>query len=245
MGRRLLIPALFLVLCPPSVGEQSIQQKLQATAENYTVSAPTFAGAIAAVASRFEIPVGIEIVATPSVLRPVNRRWRKASAREILTTLVDSEKGYALRADDGIVHIFGRDIVHERSNFLNIRLKKFEVRDSIARAAQRDVWYVVHPRFLPPEPPRPGPYGIAGSFASNPDDARFKFSLSLSDVTVRGVLNKIALSSNYPIWIVAFAPGDALTPTGFRRTVSPTHASVLHDGDQPAWQTLRWGEKPY
>jgi hypothetical protein len=244
MGRRLLIPALFLALCPPSVaGERSIQQKLQATAENYTVSAPTFAGAIAAVASRFEIPVGIEIVATPSVLSPVNRTWRKASAREILTTLVHSEKGYALRIDDGIVHIFRRDIIHERSNFLNIRLKKFEVRDSVATVAQRDVAGMVHPRFLPPKPPQPGPYGIAGSTVLNWGDRTF--SLSLRDVTVCGVLDKIALSSNYPIWIVAFAPGDALTPTGLRRTVSPTHASVPGDGDQPGWETLWWGEKRY
>jgi hypothetical protein len=239
----LLIPALFLALWPPSVGERSIQQKLQATAENYTVSEPTFAGAIAAVASRFEIPVGLEMVATPSVLRPVNRTWRKASAREILTTLVDSEKGYELRIDDGIVHIFRRDIIHERSNFLNIRLKKFEVRDSVATVAQRDVAGMVHPRFLPPKPPQPGPYGIAGSTVLNWGDRTF--SLSLRDVTVRGVLDKIALSSNYPIWIVAFAPGDALTPTGFRRTVSPTNARVVPESDQPGWETLRWGQEPY
>lgn len=233
--------ALTIALAPrvPLRGSEPIQQRLQTNVENYTLSAPTFAGALAAVASEFKIPIGVELVANPPVLQPVKHTWKKATVMEILATLVSCEKGYRLQADDGIVHVFQKDLVNQRINFLNLRIKRFDVQNTIAPSAARNVWELVRPRFERPKPAPPGPHGTVSSMTTGGGDQAF--TLQLHDATVRDILDRIALSSDYPVWVVAFAPGKALTATGFRRTASPTNGNV----GELAWETLRWGEKPY
>ncbi|HUX09269.1 MAG TPA: hypothetical protein VMW51_01425, partial [Terriglobia bacterium] len=190
-------------------------------------------------ASQFKIPVGVELAASPSVLRPVRLSWQKATAMEILTAMVRGEKKCGLRVDDGIVHVFQKDLVNQQSNFLNIQVERFEVQNMGATGAWQKLWQLVNARFQPPKPPTPGPHGTAGSGTGTIGDRIF--SLELRDTTVRSIMDRIALSSEYNIWVVTFAPGKALTPTGFRRTASPTTGRA----GELAWEMLRWGEKPY
>lgn len=231
--------AVLLVLAVQLWGAQSVRRKLDTPVRNYSISEPTFVDALAAVASRFKIPIGVELVATPSVLQPVKRTWRKATVIEILTSLVSGEKGYRLHVSNGIVHIFQESLVHQRSNFLNTHVKRFQVLNVGAAVARLRVWEIVNKEFQPPKPLRPGPHGTITTGAGRFGDQTF--SLDLHNTTVREILDRISLSSNYPIWVVAFAPGEALTPTGFRRTASPTTGKSHELG----WEMLRWGEKPY
>lgn len=235
-----LAVAVILTVLPPSRAAESIQLRLQTRVEGYNLSEPTFVGALAAVASQFKIPIGVELVADPSVLRPVKHTWREATAMEILAGLVNGEKGYRLQVTDGIVHIFQTGLVDQRSNFPNIRIGRFHVLDVGAAVAQRTAWEMVKTKFEPPQSLPDGPHGTMGSMFGG-GSAR-TLSLDLRDASVRHILDNIALSSDYPIWVVAFAPGKApLTPTGFRRTASPRSGSVGELG----WEMLRWGEKPY
>ena len=243
MRRYFLAVAVILTVLSPLQAAESIQQKLQTRVPNYNLSEPTFVDALASVASQFKIPVGIELVATPSVLQPVRLSKRRATVMEIFAALVRSEKGYDLRVSDGIVHVFQKGLAHQRSNFLNIRLKRFHVVDVGAAVAQRRVWEIVNTKFQPPKPLPPGPHGTIGSMFGG--GSVRTFSLDLRGAPVRYVLDKIALSSDYPVWVVAFAPDQSLTSTGFRRTVSPTKPGATSDAGQPGWEMLRWGEKPY
>lgn len=236
--------AVILVLCPVLRGAQSIEQQLQAKVQNYSLSEPTFADALAAVASQFKIAVGIELVATPSVLRPVKRSLRNTTVMEILKSLVRDEKGYGLSVDGGIVHVFQKELVDRSSNFLNIRIRSFEARNTSAPQAGLKLWRLVNPRFQPPKPPKAEPHGTmsTGVGGGMPERA---FALDLHDATVRHILDSVAISSEHKIWVVTFAPGRSLTPTGFRRIASLTSRRIPPDAYQPGWDLLRWGEKPY
>lgn len=241
MGRYFVAGAIFLILCTPLRGAQSVQQRLQTKVKSYKLSEPNFASALTTVASWFKIPVGAELVASPSVLRPVNLSWSHTTALEVFTGLVHSQSGYRLRVDDGIVHVFQKDLVDQQSNFLNIRIARFQVQNVGATGAGQKLWRIVNARFQPPNPPGPG--GVIGSGLGRFGDQTF--SLHLRNATVRQILGAIAMSSNYPIWVEAFAPGKALTSTGFRRTVSPASGKAGPDSGQPRVELLRWGEQPY
>jgi len=243
MRRCFLAGAVFLLLCPHLRGAQSIQQRLQTKVQNYNLSEPTFLEALLKAAADFKLPMGVELVKSPSVLRPVKRSWRQATAMEILTALVRGEKGYRLRVDDGIVHVFQKEIVSQRSNFLNIRIRRFDAQSTTGQAAGTRLWMLVNARFQPPKPPTPGPHGTMSSGLGNLGDRTF--SLDLRDTTVRGVMDALAVSSEYKIWVVAFALGKSLMPSGFQRTVSPTKPGPTSDAGQPGWESLKWGEKPY
>lgn len=239
MRRYFLAGAMILALSPPLRAVQSIKQQLQTKVQNYDLSEPTFVDALASVASRFKIPVGIELVAAPSTLQPFKLSKRRATVMQILTALVRGEQGYDLRVDGGIVHIFPKDFVGQPSNFLNLPIKRFRVLEVGAAVAQRRAWEIVNAKFEPPKPLPPGPHGTISSMFGG--GSVRTFSLDLRCASVRHILDKIALSSDYPIWVVAFAPDRSLTSTGFRRTASPKSGKVGELG----WEMLRWGDKPY
>lgn len=241
MRSYLAFAAAFVALSLPLQAAQPIQQKLGATVKSYKLSEPTFLDALVKVASDFKIPMGVELVKSPSVLRPVKHSWRETKVRGVLAALVRGERGYVLTVQDGIVHIFNANIVNQPSNFLNVRIKRFDPGETSASAASITVWELVHARF---ETPNPGPHGSisTGIGGGKPEQT---FSLDLHDATVRHILDAIALSSEHKIWVVTFAPGKMLTPTGFHRIASWSSNKVPPDKYQPGWQLLRWGEKPY
>jgi hypothetical protein len=243
MRRYFLAVAVILTVLPPLQAAESIQEKLQTRVPNCNLSEPTFVDALASVASQFKIPVGIELVATPSVLQPVKLSKRRATVMEIFAALVRSEKGYDLRVSDGIVHVFQKDLVDQRSNFLNIRIKSFDAPHTTAGAAGQRLWMLLNAKLYRP-PPTPGPHGGIGFSLAEPTDEP-TFSLHLRNTTVRRILDCVAISSKDNIWLVTFAPGRSFMPSGFRRTVSPTKPGATSDAGQPGWEMLRWGEKPY
>lgn len=245
MRRHLVAGAMCLALCPTLPGATPpVQQQLRTEVQRYELAAPTFLDALLKVTSDFRVSMGVELVESPSVLRPVKRTWQKATALVIFTALVNGEEGYHLRVEDGILHVFLEDLVNQRSNFLNIRIKRFDVQGTTASAAGLKLWGLVNPKFQRPKPPTPGPHGTISTGIGGGMPER-TFNLSLKDATVRHILNSIVLSSGHEAWVVTFAPGRSLTPTGLRRITSWANHSVPPDVYQPGWELLRWGEKPY
>jgi hypothetical protein len=242
MRAHLLAVVMLLSPAPTPLRAQANDKQLQRKVENYKLSEPTFLDALLKAAADFKVALGIELVKTPSVLRPVEMSWRHATAMQVFSALVAREKGYAVRVDDGVLHVFRRDDVNKPSNFLNIPIPRFAAPNTTAPGAQLGLWMLLNPKLQPARPGPPGPVGSGGSFAEGPDNQRF--SLDLRDTTARGVLDAVAVSSEYHVWVVTFAPGGQVMPSGFRRTVSPTSAKIFPDGSQPALEILRWGKKP-
>ncbi len=236
MRRYLLLAVILLALSSSLRGAGSIERILHTTVQAYEVSEPTFLDALMTVASDFKVPMGVELVKSPSVLQPVRATWRGATVMEVFTALVHKEKGYGMRVDDGVLHVFSKDAVNSQSNFLNLRLAAFKADQAIAPLAEQRLWQLVNPNVYPRRPAAGGG-GIGRSLGARTDERPLSFSLR--DTTVRGVLDRLAVSSDHRIWVVTFPPGNALLPSGFRRTVSPTSAKVFPDADEPGWESIR------
>lgn len=241
-GFLLAVVVTFSVPVGPAVAGPLLA-KLQTPVHSYEVSAPTFVDALVAAASRFRVPMGIEVVRSSSVMRPVELSWREATGMQVFTAIIGSQRGYALRVNARVLHVFPKDLVNSPSNFLNIRVPKFDLRGVIATEAGRELWQITNQRMRPKVRPTPGPHGTAGSMLSEVGNRTF--SLALCDTTARGVLDAIAKASEYKVWLVTFSPGGALMRTDFRRTAAFRSGRVGLDTGQPTLEQLKWGESPY
>jgi hypothetical protein len=100
-------------------------------------------------------------------------------------------------------------------NFLNIRLKSYSVKDGDLFAAEDQLRWAI--RFtLEPEKYLNGYGGGYGHGAHHVFETS-KFTLSASDVTIREVLNRIALAQGNALWVATIKSADLM-------------------GDEPCWK---------
>jgi len=227
---------LWLLLIWPCYGQSAdLDQKLASSVHGYALSADSFAEGLLQVADRFQIPMGIEWISCPSTRSRLAVGRTDATVREILQKVVETQPGYEMRISNGVVHVVATT-VSPNENFLLLRIKSFNIRNELVESAQQKLRELVRASVILP---KPGGGGVAGSLISNVGDP--KIDVSIADGTVEDVLDALATSSSMKVWVVTFAEGAALTPTGFRRTES-LHGSVpVSDDEQPIWQIFRWG----
>lgn len=216
----------------------AFQRKLHARVKTYSVRAQNFVQALAAIATKFQIPMGIQWTEDAGTNREVSRSWSNASAQQIIESIVNSHPGYEFDVRDGVVHIFPEWAKSSRQDFANLMIQNFVVRDQAPEAASKRLRELVRLTVSPPVARTKGPVGSAHSQAA--DVGERGISLALEHATVRDVLDKIALRSDRKIWIITFTKGP-LTTTGFRRTRTLWVSTVPAD-EQPVWDMLRWGD---
>src|ERR1700728_703712 len=227
---------LWLSLTGPCYGQGAdLDQKLALSTSGYTLSADSFVEGLLQVADRFQIPMGIEWISCPStrsrlVLGPVD-----ATVRKILQRVVETQPGYEMRISNGVVHIVAT-AVSPNENFLLLKIKSFNVRNELVESAQQRLRELVRASVVLP---KAGGGGVVGSLISNVREP--KIDVNMTDANVEDVLDALAISSPMKIWVVTFAESVSLTPTGFRRTESLRDSDPVSDGEQPVWQTFRWG----
>ncbi len=222
---------------PPPPGEQGLQVKLRARLENYTIIADSFPQALTKVAAQFEIPMGIEWIRTPATQREIRRSWRHTTAYGVVESLVKSQRGYNFGIANGVVHVFPQGALMDRSSFLNHRINKFEAKNEFAGVLSYRLRELLKRTVSPSLPSSPA-LGTGVSIATGAGDRRITFRLV--NATVRQVLDKLGLATDFRIWIVTY-PED-LTETGFRRVASLYTSSAVPDNEQPVWAFLRWGD---
>jgi hypothetical protein len=218
-------------------GNAMLQVKLGATVSRYSISESDLPSALIAVASEFELPMGIEWV-TPGVPHPVELSWERATVREVVESIVRNEPGYELKTTDGVVHVSYKGSRDDKANFLNLRLGQFHSRTEhisvILDRLRRIVRGIVSPQ------PASGTDFYHVVIAD-----RATVSLDLPNPTVREVLDQLALASDrYKIWAVSFQQDPGLTPTGFRRTFTIWNDTPVPDPEQPVWDRFLWGKPP-
>ena len=194
---------------------QSLEEKL-GTVTDYVPKAITPVDQLVEVARRFKIPMGIEWVeradtATPDKAPPSGKR----SARELIEKIVSVSPEHFVEVDDGLVHIYSATEAVHPFNFLNIRLKSYSVKEADLFAAEDQLRWAI--RFtLEPEKYLNGYGGGHGHGAHDVFEIP-KFTLSISDVTIREVLNRIALAQGNALWVASINSADL-------------------EGDEPCWR---------
>jgi hypothetical protein len=194
---------------------QSLEEKL-GTVTDYVPKAITPVDQLVEVARRFKIPMGIEWVegagtATPDKTPPSGKR----SVRELIEEIVSVSPEHFVEVDDGLVHIYSPTEAVHPFNFLNIRLKSYSVKDGDLFAAEDQLRWAI--RFtLEPEKYLNG-YGSSYGHGTAHIFEIPKFTLSGSDLTIREVLNRIALAQGNALWVARIKSADL-------------------EGDEPCWR---------
>jgi hypothetical protein len=238
----LLIQAALTGLPGPSSKQAGdLRTALQSHAANYSVSADTVVDALIEVAERFKIPIGIVwIRGKPSELKPIRLSWTDATVEQVVQDIVHTQRGYEIDVRNAVLHVRPRGLIPQRENFLRLRISRFGVENEVAEAASRQLVDLVNLQVAPPKPLPAGQSGGGMGFSQGVEVDDPQISISLAHVTVEDALDAISLVSPFKVWIVTFAPARNLTPTGFRRTMSPITAE-----SHPYWELLQWGRRPY
>lgn len=233
-----------------SVVDPDLERKLDTTLENYQLSAPTFVEALATLASRFDIPMGIEWIKEPSSMRPISLEWKRGSIREMIATVVNNQGHYALDTNNGVVHVFPNRSLRDPHDFLNVRIESFQVQNEFIAWAAYELRKAVAQMIQGPErksvrdkgSPSPSPgTGRGGSITAGLGDKRV--TLSLAKKQVRDILDAFAQASDLKVWIVTYPAEESMTKEGFRRTAALHTNSTIPDEQQPEWTFLPWGQR--
>lgn len=218
---------------------KELQTRLDTPVSQYHLSASGMVNALAKVAERFELPMGIEWVNDKETLRTLNLPLTAKTVRAVLSSVVGRYPGYTWQVQNGVVHVFRRDLVNDAGNFLNLKVPNhFEAHEEpgglVSRRLQFQVQNLISPGRLPPGA------GVAGSYATGLQEK--PLTRTLGGLTIREALDKLVETSEHKIWVATFSDRSGRTPTGFRRTETLWHPAPFQDRDQPMWDFLTWQE---
>jgi hypothetical protein len=194
--------------------------------------------ALIAVSSEFKIPMGIEWISQePS--KPIKLRRKRTTVRAIIESVARTQTGYQLEVGDAMLHVFYNGAKADPSNFLNIKIPEFNLQNMYVAEARRTLERIVSAKVAPPPPGKP--VSVGGETILDPRDKRQDFHWE--NANVREILDGLTLAGDYKIWVVTFPESSALTPTGFRPTLSlwVTNARPNH---LPSWDRFDWTHGP-
>jgi hypothetical protein len=191
----------------------SLEEKL-GTVTEFVPKATAPVDQLVEVGQRFNIPMAIEWVESSRKLPPDRRLPSgKRSVRELLEEIASPE--HRVIVDVGLVRIYSPTESLHPFNFLNIRLKSYSVTEADLFDAENQLRWAITFK-LEPEKYR---YGFNGGYGhgSNHVFEIPKFTLSESNVTIRDVLNRIALAQGNALWVARIKSEDL-------------------EGDEPCWR---------
>jgi hypothetical protein len=220
-----------LLLCTACCGvvrstrAQSLEEKL-GLATDYLPQASAPVDQLVEVAQRFKIPMAIEWLeragtSTPNKAPPARQR----SVRELIEEIARVSPDHWVEVEGGLVRVYPPVEAMHPSNFLNILLKSYQVNDGDLFAAEDQLRWAI--RFtLEPEKYR---YGYGGGYGHGANDVFEipKFTISASNLTVREVLNKIAVAQGNALWVATIKSADLEAPEPYWKRRS------ADDGDRP------------
>jgi hypothetical protein len=212
--------------------------------ENYSLEANNFIDALLKISAKFQLPLGVEWVKTTNTLKPVTFSWTHATLTAVMQAVVSMRAGYGWRVEDGIIHVFKRDLLVDRRNLLNITIESFDERPETVSWANNDLYQMVSQVLRHPEQ-----HGIGGSVLGYPSEPVFRFAAK--NVPARSILDKIVTAGlNRPepmmnrIWIVTFPAKAVFSRNGFLEVAPIVNQKFVSGDGQPFWVLLPWGDPP-
>ncbi len=218
------------------------QAKLEAKVSFYSLEEQDFAHGLFSFASKFQLPMGIEWVRSAETTKKISLSWKDKSVQQMLEMVVSRQAGYKFDiGEDGVVHVFPAAMHLSSQDFLNLRIDRFEVQNEIVELANHRLHDLVSAKLSPRRPQSHSPAGTGYSQGAQVGDP--EFSLALTQVPVREVLDRLALASDRKIWVVTFVAGAYVKQTGYLRTITLWNNAHIPDAEQPIWNMLRWNDR--
>ena len=188
-----------LTLCAQShVRGQTVASRL---AGDFNSQSTTLRGQLVDFARRYGIPMGLELVAgNDKPLKPVH--IKNETALNVLRKIVQQQPGYDFDLSDGVVNVFSIRLVNDHKNFLNLRLRKYQIGDQNLFGAKYYLRLAID-QTLHPATNYGGGYGGVG-LNNNLHVNRITFSGE--NLTVRQILNRLTLLHHNSLWVVNLKP---------------------------------------
>jgi hypothetical protein len=185
-------------------------------------------GQLVDVAQRFQIPMGIELAneSQESVAPPIHAR--NTTAQRIIQQIVQERPGTSFTVSGGVVHVFATSIVTDRRNFLNLRVSRFQVENESLFGAEWLLRVSIHQVLNPGQGGYGGGHGH-GVPRNDTFDVR-NVSFSVSNATVRQILNGIVAKQGNALWLVRISPSQMMANGRFYvQTASATSSTAAPD----------------
>jgi hypothetical protein len=232
----LLVAAPLLQPCKAASSQASddLSARLNIRVKEYRVTEENFIEALCHVSREFKIPMGIGWISTSTARQKRSFSWRDSTIQEIIEAISQTQPGYRVEIERGIVHVFSEGIVPQQ-NFLLLKIPHFDVPHQAIEVASAQLRELIK---LTVSPAEPRCCGTAGSIFGNTDEP--KLDLQFTDSNVQTILDALAVNSASNIWIATFAETPVVTPTGFRLTESLWNDSPIVESEQPVWDRIRW-----
>jgi hypothetical protein len=227
------------LLQPRNAQSQTIDNffaKLNTRVNEYQVTEENFLEALCRVSRDFKIPVGITWISTSVARQKLSISWSDSTVQEIIEAISQTQPGYRVEIDRGIVHVFSEQIVPQQ-DFLLLKIPNFEITHQAIEVASVGLRELIK---LTVSPPEPKCCGTGGSIFGNTDEP--KLDLHFTDANVLDILDALAVNSASNIWIVTSSNNPVVTATGFRRTESLWNNLPIPESEQPVWDRIRWGD---
>src|SRR6266853_4407229 len=100
--------------------EAALDEKLNSTVRNYSISSENLLQALARVSAEFQLRMGIEWEFSPVPYHEVALNYDKTTPRQIIQDLIAIEPSYAVSIANGVVHVSRNTIFDDKRNFLNL-----------------------------------------------------------------------------------------------------------------------------
>src|SRR6266571_2596052 len=200
----------------------SAQQSFSADeVQTYSLEANNLIDALLKMSAQFQFSLGVEWVKSAETLKPVRVTRSHTTVPDIIQAVVSTYAGYAWRNEDGVVHVFQRDLMPDTRNPLNITIKSFDDPPETVGWANNNLFQMVSHVVRHPELS-----GISGSVLGGPGELDFHFAAE--NAPARIILNQIVTSGTRTtpptprmnrIWIATFPETPAFSRTGFLEVV--------------------------
>jgi hypothetical protein len=208
------------------------EEKLKASTD-YVPQASGTVNQLIEVAQRFKIPMAVEWVdgeATPDE----KLRSRKRSVKELLEEIIRASRDHRVEIDGALVRIYSPAVAAHPFNFLNLRIDDYFVKEGDLFAADDQLRWAI--RFtLEPEKYKNG-YGGGYGHGANDVFEFPKITLKGSDLTIREVLNRIAVAQGNALWVATIKGADLEAEGPWWKTIKDDDAR--HVPITSAWNFL-------
>lgn len=228
-SRIILALLLLCAACCGAARAETLEEKLLTA----TVYVPEAAGPLEQlieVAQRFKLPMAVEWVERAGTIKPETTALpaRRRSVKELLLEIASVSTEHKMEVEGGLVRVYSPVASVHPFNFLNVRLKSYDVFDGDIFEAEDQLRWAI--RFtLEPEKYRDGYAGGHGHGSGSVFEMP-RFTLSGSDLTIREVLNRIALAQGNALWVATIRSEDLDGPEPYwkRKALDGEDAGEVH-----------------